>query len=122
MKLIKQFMLNRPADKRMAYFYGVVATDEQVWLLRNEEDDLLVLEGDEQYSFVLPVWPNRSFAEMESTHLEDPYEAFNMPLSKFIEELVIDVENDGGAAAIFPNQKDASIQTREEIIEMIRNI
>lgn len=122
MKLIKQFMLNRPADKRMAYFYGVVATDEQVWLLRNEEDDLLVLEGDEQYSFVLPVWPSRSFAEMESTHLEDPYEAFNMPLSKFIEELLIDVENDGGAAAIFPNQKDASIQTREEIIEMIRNI
>jgi len=122
MKLIKQFMLNRPADKRMAYFYGVVATEEQVWLLRDGNDDLLVLDGDDQYPFVLPVWPSRSFAEMESAHLDAPYEAFNIPLSIFIEELLVDVENDGGAAAIFPNQKDASIQTREEIMEMFLKV
>jgi hypothetical protein len=64
MKLIKRFILNRPAEKRLAYFYGMVATDEQVWLLRDQNGDLLTLEDDEDYTFLLPVWPSRSFAEM----------------------------------------------------------
>lgn len=62
MKLIKRFILNRPAEKRLAYFYGMVATDEQVWLLHDESGDLLLSEVEDSYSFLLPVWPSRSFA------------------------------------------------------------
>ncbi|WP_267881652.1 hypothetical protein [Metabacillus indicus] len=36
MKFSKRFILNRPAEKRLAYFYGMIATDEQVWLLKDE--------------------------------------------------------------------------------------
>jgi Protein of unknown function (DUF2750) len=122
MKLIKRFILNRPAEKRLAYFYGMVATDEQVWLLRDKNGDLLFLEDDGEYLFLLPVWPSRSFAEMEAAHLDESYEAFNIPLSIFLDELLVDFENDGGATAIFPNENDTTIQKRDEIKEMIRNL
>jgi Protein of unknown function (DUF2750) len=91
MKLIKRFILNRPAEKRLAYFYGMVATDEQVWLLRDKNGDLLFLEDDGDYLFLLPVWPSRSFAEMEAAHLDESYEAFNIPLSIFLDKLLVDI-------------------------------
>lgn len=119
MKFIKKIMLNRPAEKRLVYFYSMVATDEQVWLLENKHGDLLVSEGDENYEILLPVWPSRSFAEMEAANLKKSYKAFNMPLSQFIDNLLVDLEEDGGAVAIFPNEKDTMIQTRKEIKEMI---
>ncbi|WP_299093920.1 DUF2750 domain-containing protein [uncultured Metabacillus sp.] len=123
MKLIKRFILNRPAEKRLTYFYAMVATDEQVWLLRNENDDLLLLEDDDgDYPFLLPVWPSRSFAEIEAANLDESYEAFNIPLSDFLDDLLFDIENDGGAAAIFPNGNDSTIQKRDEIKEMISNL
>lgn len=122
MKLIKRFILSRSAEKRLTYFYGMVATDEQVWLLRDNNGDLLLLEGDEDYSFLLPVWPSRSFAEMEAAKLDEPYTTFNMPLFVFLEDLLVDIENDGGATAVFPNGSDTMIQTCDEIKEMIRNI
>ena len=123
MKLIKRFILNRPAEKRLAYFYGMVATDEQVWLLRDENGDLLLLEDDDgDYPFLLPVWPSRSFAEMEAANIDESYKAFNIPLSNFLDDLLVDIENDGGATAIFPNENDTTIQKRDEIKEMIRNL
>ncbi|UOE56153.1 DUF2750 domain-containing protein [Bacillus sp. CMF12] len=122
MKLIKRFILNRPAEKRLAYFYGMVTTDEQVWLLRDENGDLFLLEDDGEYEFLLPVWPSRSFAEMKAANLDESYEAFNIPLSNFLDELLVDIEHDGGAAAIFPNENDTTIQKREEIKEMLRNL
>lgn len=51
MKLMKRFFLNRPAEKRLAYFYGMVATDEQVWLLRDKNDDLLLFEDEDGFHF-----------------------------------------------------------------------
>jgi hypothetical protein len=122
MKLIKRFILNRPAEKRLVYFYSMVATDEQVWLLRDEMGDLLLLEDDGDYSFLLPVWPSRSFAEMEAANLEESYEAFNLPLSIFLDDLLVDIENDGGATAIFPNKNDTTVQSRDEIKEMVSQI
>jgi hypothetical protein len=122
MKLFKRFILNRPAEKRLAYFYGMVATDEQVWLLRDENGDLLLLEDDGDFPFLLPVWPSRSFAEMEAANLDESYEAFNLPLSIFLDDILVDIENDGGATAIFPNEYDTTIQKRDEIKEMIRNL
>jgi hypothetical protein len=122
MNLIKRFILSRPAEKRLAYFYGMVATDEQVWLLRDEKGDLLVLEEDGDYSFLLPIWPSRSFAEIEAAQLAETYEAFNLPLSIFLDDLLVDIENDGGATAIFPNEKDSTIQNRDEIKEMISKL
>ncbi|GIN86994.1 hypothetical protein J6TS2_33800 [Heyndrickxia sporothermodurans] len=122
MKLIKRFILNRSAEKRLAYFYGMVATDEQVWLLRNKNGEFLLLDDDEDYPFLLPVWPSRSFAEMNAVNLDESYEAINMPLSTFLDGLLVDIENDGGATAIFPNENDTIIHKRDEIKEMIRNI
>ncbi|MFF3099767.1 DUF2750 domain-containing protein [Viridibacillus arvi] len=122
MKLIKRFILNRSAEKRHAYFYGMVATDEQVWLLRDKNEDLLLIENEDGYPLLLPVWPRRSFAEMMAANLEESYEAFNISLSIFLDDLLVDVENDGGAVSIFPNENDTIIQTRDEIKEMILNL
>ncbi|WP_075617955.1 DUF2750 domain-containing protein [Paenisporosarcina indica] len=122
MKLIKRLILNRPAEKRLVYFYAMVANDEQVWLLRDKKSDLLLLENDGEYPFLIPVWPSRSFAEMNSCNFDESYEAFNIPLSTFLDDILIDIENDGGATAIFPNGNDTTIQKRDEIKEMIRNL
>lgn len=123
MKFIKRFILNRPAEKRLAYFYGMIATDEQVWLLKDENGELVLIEDElGEYPFLLPVWPSRSFAEMEAAHVNKSAAAFNMPLPEFLEELLVDIEKDGGAAAIFPNEKNTSIQNRDEIKEMLTRI
>ncbi len=100
----------------------MIATDEQVWLLRDENGDLLLLEDEGDYAFLLPVWPTRSFAEMKAANLDESFEAFNIPLSNFLDELLVDIENDGGATAIFPNENDTAIQKRDEIKEMLRDL
>ncbi|OCA89475.1 MULTISPECIES: DUF2750 domain-containing protein [Bacillaceae] len=124
MKLIKQFILKRPAEKRLTYFYAMVVTDEQVWLLRDKNNgDLLLLEDEGEYHFLLPVWPSRSFAEIEAAKIDhNSYEAFNVPLTTFLDDILVDIENDRGIAVIFPNGKDSNIQSRDEIKEMIRNL
>ena len=124
MKLIKQFILKRPAEKRLTYFYAMVATDEQVWLLRNKTNgEFLFLEGEDGYRFTLPVWPSRSFAEIELAKLGDhSYEAFNVSLTTFLDDLLVNIESDQGIAAVFPNGVDSIIQTRGEIKEMIQNL
>lgn len=71
---------------------------------------------------MLPVWPSRSFAKIEAANLEESYEAFNLPLSIFLDNLLVDIENDGGATAIFPNETDTTVQDRNEIKEMINQI
>lgn len=40
----------------------------------------------------------------------------------FLDDLVVDIENDGGAISIFPNENDTIIQTRDEIKEMLRDL
>jgi hypothetical protein len=122
MNLMRRFILSRPAEKRLVYFYRMVTVDEQVWLLRDRAGDLLLIKDEEDYSFLLPVWPNRGFAEMVSEKMDKPYEAINMKLSSFVDDLLVGIEKDGGAATIFPNGYDAITQTREEIKGMLRKI
>lgn len=122
MKLIKMLILKRSAEKRLVIFYSMVITDEQVWLLQDDNGDLLLLEDNEDYPFLIPVWPSRSFAEIEAAKIDKSYKAFNMPLSIFIDDLLADIENDGDAAAIFPNENDLIIQSRSEIKEIISSL
>ncbi|MCM3212938.1 DUF2750 domain-containing protein [Niallia taxi] len=122
MKLFKRMILKRPAEKRLIYFYTIVSMDEQVWLLRDENGDLLTLEEEDDFEFSLPVWPRRSFAEMEAEVIGEKYEAFNIPLNEFLDDLLVEIEKDNGVAAIFPSEKGAILQTRDEIKEMLRNI
>ena len=37
----------------------------------------------------------------------------------FLDDLLVDIENDGGTTLIFPNENDTIIQTRDEIKEII---
>lgn len=122
MKLMQRFILSRSAEKRLVYFYGMVTVDEHVWLLRDKAGDLLMFEDKADYPFLLPVWPSRSFAETVAEKIDEPYEAFNISLSSFVDDLLVRIEKDGGAATIFPNGHDTITQTREEIKEMLRTI
>jgi len=91
-----------------------------VWLLRDENGDMLLFEDNDGYPFVHPVWPTRSFAEMMAANLDETFEAFNIPLLIFLDDLIVDFENDSGAISIFPNENDTIIQARDKIKEMIR--
>ena len=124
MKIIRQFISRRPAGKRLTYFYAMVATDEQVWLLREKgSGDLFLLQGEENALFSLPVWPTRSFAEMEAGKIKgESFEAFNVPLGEFLDEMLVDVEKDGGIAEVFPNGKDAIVQSRDEMKALISKL
>ena len=124
MRLLKKLILKRPAEKRLIYFYAMVATDEQVWLLRDRSNgEFLFLDGEDGYRFTLPVWPSRSFAEIELAKLEGhSYEASNVPLTTFIDDVLVNIESEQGIAAVFPNGVNSILQTREEIKEMVRNL
>ena len=100
----------------------MVSMDKHLWLLRNRVGDLLLFKDEGDHPLVLPVWPSRGFAEMVGKSLAIPCEAFDMSLSAFLDELLVEMERDGRAVSIFPNGHDAIIQTPSEMKTMLQDV
>ena len=120
--LMNRFIISRSAEKRLFYFYEMVSMDKHLWLLRNRVGDLLLFKDEGDHPLVLPVWPSRGFAEMVGKSLAIPCEAFDMSLSAFLDELLVEMERDGRAVSIFPNGHDAIIQTPSEMKTMLQDV
>ena len=119
---MNRFIISRSAEKRLFYFYEMVSMDKHVWLLRNRVGDLVLFKDEGDYPLLLPVWPSRSFAEMVGKNLAIPCEAFPMTLSSFLDDLLVEMEQNGKAVSIFPNGHDTIIQTREEMKVMLHDV
>ena len=119
---MNRFIISRSAEKRLFYFYEMVSMDKHVWLLRNRVGDLVLFKDGGDYPLLLPVWPSRSFAEIVGKKLAIPCEAFPMTLSAFLDDLLVEMEQDGKAVSIFPNGHDTIIQTREEMKAMLHDV
>ncbi len=87
------------APSRYSYFVRKVADSEEVWGLY---EGGWALMGDDTGNQLLPVWPERDFAESLAQGKWASHTAKAIPLVDFIEKWLPGMEKDGTQLAIFP--------------------
>jgi hypothetical protein len=70
------------AEDRYGYFIRNVADFEEVWLIKH--NDKFVMLGDKAEQLVIPVWPEKEFAELLLTKEWETYIVEKMDLSDFM--------------------------------------
>jgi hypothetical protein len=78
-------ILNLSPQERYGYFIRKVADFEEVWLIQDKGKYLTLADKDEQ--IVIPVWPEKEFAELMLTDDWKDHEVQCMNLHDFIDWL-----------------------------------
>ncbi|MEI8372831.1 MAG: DUF2750 domain-containing protein [Planctomycetota bacterium] len=87
------------APNRYSYFVRKVADFEKVWGLF---EDGWALMGDDAGNQILPVWPEREFAEALAQGDWATHTAKAISLKDFVEKWLPGMEKDGKQLAVFP--------------------
>jgi hypothetical protein len=97
----KQFesVMALDALSRYSYFVRKVADFEKVWGLC---EGGWALMGDDAGNQLLPVWPEREFAEALAQGDWASHTAKAIPLEDFVEKWLPGMEKDGTQLAVFP--------------------
>lgn len=85
-------------DERYDYFIRKVADFEQVWGLN---DNGWALLGDDDGNQILPLWPEREFAELCVADQWKNYKPASIQLSNFLEKWIPGMINDKTLINIF---------------------
>ncbi len=93
--------------ERYSYFVRRVADREDLWTLRNEEG--FVLYANEEGQEVVPVWPDRRFAEACSQASWDDTQPFKIDLDRWLAAWTPGMETDGRLIAVFPLPSDQGV-------------
>lgn len=96
-----------PGPDRYAYFVRRVAEREVLWTLRNEED--FVVFTDDERRELLPVWPDRRFAEACSQTSSDETQPFKIDLDRWLAAWTPSMETEGRLIAVFPLPNDQGV-------------
>ena len=97
-------ILNMSEDERYDYFIRKIADFEQVWGLSNNGWALL---GDHEGNKILPLWPEKGFAELCAVDQWRDYKPEIIKLDNFIEKWIPGMQNDKTSINVFltPNAK-----------------
>jgi hypothetical protein len=99
-KLIEEILAKKP-ENRYKYFVKTVCAEEEVWGLVDDEG-WLMLEDDDDSTEVIPVFPNREFAEIFREKGEfDDFKVDCLDLYEFVDWLD-DFEAEKMKIAVFP--------------------
>jgi hypothetical protein len=101
-------ILKMSEDERYDYFIRKVADFEQIWGLN---DDGWALLGDDDGNQILPLWPEKEFAELCAVNEWKKHKAEAIDLDSFIEKWIPGMTNDKTKINIFltPNAKGTVI-------------
>ena len=101
-------ILKMSEDERYNYFIRKVADFEQIWGLSNDGWALL---GDNNGSQILPLWPEKEFAELCAVDQWKDYKAEVIELDNFIEKWIPGMTKDKTLINVFltPNAKGTVI-------------
>jgi hypothetical protein len=109
-----------PAAERYSYFIRRVAEFEELWTLRNEEE--FVLDTDEEGREVVPVWPDRRFAEANADSAWEDTVAFKIDLDRWLAAWTPSLETEVRRVAVFPLASDLGvIVSPEQLAEDLTN-
>ena len=93
-------ILNLSPQDKYGYFIRKVADFEEVWLI--QENGHYVTLGDKEEQIIIPIWPEKEFAELMLTDDWKSYTVESMNVHDFVEWLDT-LEEDGYKIAGFPD-------------------
>lgn len=88
------------STERYGYLIRKVADFETIYLIADNEDNYVMIGSNEIN--VLPVWPEKEFAELFLTDDWKDYKVVEYPVNEFM-DLLDDLEKDKVELAGFPN-------------------
>ena len=94
------------ADERYEFFLDLVAENNTVYTLKDDQGCLLVTSEEES---CLPVWPDEALAKACAEAEWNDFEPLAISLSDWLEKWVPGMTNDGHLVAVFPNQNTESV-------------
>ena len=91
-------------DSRERYeqFFSDVQAIESLWILEDEEENILVVHPDEDTAF-LPVWTHRAFAESFSDYEDRAYKPLRIGMDKFVHAWLPVLNEDDIKVGVLPN-------------------
>ncbi|WP_419868700.1 DUF2750 domain-containing protein [Chryseobacterium sp. CT-SW4] len=104
-------------DERYDYFIRKVADFEEIWGL---SDDGWALLGDNNENRVLPLWPEKEFAELCAVDQWKDYKPELIELDNFLEKWIPGMTNDKTLVNIFstPNAKGIVITPNDLLSDL----
>lgn len=112
-------IIQLPAGKRYEYFIRKTADFQQIWSLRNAEGWLLL--GGNTNAKLIPLWPERIFAEYCNRVNKTECQAESIGLNDFLSKMSKILIRDNIQLAVFPNQNmSAPIRDRKSLSRSYR--
>ncbi|HUC80677.1 MAG TPA: DUF2750 domain-containing protein [Flavisolibacter sp.] len=113
---------NLSCEDRYGYFIRKVADFEEVWLIKGEGK--YVTLGDNAGNRIIPVWPEKGFAELMIADTWKEFEIEQKPLSDFMQWFE-QLQRDNMKIAVFPTADFNTVVTtpeemREHLLEELR--
>jgi hypothetical protein len=89
-----------PAQERYGYLIRTVADTEAIWVIRDGTQTVLLGEAADE---LIPVWPEKAFAQLHLTGEWAEYRAVEVPLDDFLAWLD-ELQAEGVGIAAFPKE------------------
>lgn len=99
-------MLKQTHEKRYKIFVGAAVSWEKIWVLKDEEEDIVMLQDNNGFQGI-GVWPYRDFAEYVQRQKEfKDCKVSNIGVYDFLEAYIPDLQEKKLGIAVFYNGKD----------------
>ncbi|MFT4937962.1 MAG: hypothetical protein ACI88A_000984 [Paraglaciecola sp.] len=93
-------------EQRLAYLLKEVVTNNEIWILTDQDGCVMLNTDDEDCA---PVWPNQEFAQAWATGEWAECKAEAISLNKWHSRWTSGLEQDDVAIAVFPNLNEEGL-------------
>lgn len=102
----QQDILKLDAEQRFRYLLKHCVADNKMWILTDEHGAVMMTTDDED---CIPVWPDKSFAEMWATGEWQGFEAKDISLEQWQKKWTPGLFQDDLAVVAFPLPDDTGV-------------
>jgi hypothetical protein len=102
-------ILKLPAHERYRYFLERTVGGRTLWALKDSSGWLLF--GDNHETSIMPLWPDKDFAEMYGKSLSLSCKAASIELNIFLDDWVPRFHDDGVKFLVFPTSDGKGLRS-----------
>lgn len=106
-------------DDQLEYFVQEVVDQGMVWVLADDEGDILAIEGDGSRAEI-PVWPSREFVEEIRTGELENYEAVNIEVDEFVRNILPEIIKNHEELLLFYDGENAICVDKRSFMENLK--
>lgn len=111
-------LIKGPAQNRFDYFVKKVKEEQKVWVLFG---DNWALSATDDGKTLLPMWPDKAFAELCITNDWSKHEAVAIELEEVLQNLLPQLQAKDILPGVFFTLEDGSVEVdSEELIEALQ--